>query len=92
MENRTTEVQNVINTVHACVRTALLELRAAERDLEAIKETGAIKDQLEAFESYVKALDSYRTVTSMGLDVITALGDGFEEYNAALGRAVEEVE
>ena len=92
MENRTETTQNVINTVHACVRTVLLELRAAERDLEAIKETGTIKDQLEAFESYVKALDNYRTVTSMGLDVITALGDGFEEYNAALGRAVEEVE
>lgn len=89
MENRTETTQNVINTVHACVRTALLELRAAERDLEAIKETGTIKDQLEAFESYVKALESYRTVTSIGLDVITALGDGWDEYSHALRDGVE---
>lgn len=92
--NRTTETQKVIDTVHAYVREAILDLNIAGRDLEAAKESEVfdIEVQIEAFENYMKALEHYSEVTNFALDIVCALGDGFEEYNAALGRGIEEAD
>ena len=97
MENRTETTQNVISTMATIVRKAVLELAQKRTMLQAAAKHAIETD--EAYEAYSKAFDDYHEAvvrfdseSNAMLQIVEALGDGWDEYNAALGRAVEEVE
>ena len=94
MENRTERTQNVIDTMATIVRKAVLEVAQKRTILQAAAKHAIETD--EAYEAYSKAFDDYHEAvvrfdseSSAMLQIVEALGDGFEEYNAALRDAVE---
>lgn len=91
MEGRTETTQNVIDAVAAHVRAAVLNLRSVESRMDAAK-CGTIEEQMDALAEYITALGRYTAVTDLAMEVIGALGDGYDEYNHALRDAIEEVE
>lgn len=91
MEGRTETTQNVIDAVAVHVHAAVLNLHTVGDKMDVAK-TGTIEEQVEAFELYVRALERYTAVTDMAMEVIGALGDGYDEYDHALRDAIEEVE
>ena len=94
MENRTETTQNVISTMATIVRKAVLELAQKRTMLQAAAKHAIETD--EAYEAYSKAFDDYREAvvrfdseSNAMLQIVEALGDGWDEYNAALRDAVE---
>ena len=94
MENRTETTQNVISTMAAIIRKAVLEVAQKRTMLQAAAKHAIDTD--EAYEAYSEAFDAYREAmirfdseTSAMLEIVEALGDGWDEYNHALRDAVE---
>lgn len=94
MENRTETTQNVISTMATIVRKAVLEVAQKRATLQAATKHALVTD--EAYDVYTKAFDDYREAlvrfdseTNAVLQILEALGDGWDEYSHALRDAVE---
>lgn len=94
MESRTQATQRAIDTMTVIVRKAVLEVAQKRAMLQATAKNAIESD--EAYEAYSKAFGDYREAvirfdsesTAM-LEIVEALGDGWDEYNHALRDAVE---
>lgn len=89
MENRTETTQQVIDTMAVIIRKAVLEVAQKRAMLQAAAKHAIETD--EAYDAYSKAFDAYREAvirfdsesTAM-LEIVEALGDGWDEYSHAL--------
>lgn len=89
MENRTERTQKIIDTMAAIIRKAVLEVAQKRAMLQAAAKHAIETD--EAYEAYSKAFDDYREAmirfdseTVAMLEIVEALGDGWDEYSHAL--------
>ena len=94
MESRTEATQRAIDTMAAIVRKAVLEVAQKRAMLQAATKHAIETD--EAYEAYCKAFDDFREAvvrfdseSNAVLEIIDALGDGWDEYNHALRDGVE---
>ena len=94
MENRTEATQRAIDTMATIVRKAVLEVAQKRAALQAATKTAFESD--EAYDAYSKAFDDFSEAvvrfdseTNAVLEIIDALGDGWDEYNHALRDGVE---
>ncbi len=94
MENRSEATQRAIDTMAVIVRKAVLEVAQKRAMLQAATKNAFESD--EAYDAYCKAFDDFREAvirfdaeTNAVLEIIDALGDGWDEYNHALRDDVE---